>query len=293
MRTPFVVVCGLLLAATPSTSSAQIGGLIRKAKDAAASKAENKVVENSRLKPSEAFGPELTEASLDAVLRGLAATQARLGQTDRLREERERIDAEWARSSSAHEKERQAYDDVRQKAQTCQDSVIQTRSEAAQAAYMKRMESDPAAQAALVAASMEAARKSAALQAKGDTAGVHRLALELAKTQGIDPKADSAVAVKTCGAIPPKPAWLVEQTAMRERSAKLDSQIREAESGAQSAGATASGMSMKDYSLARERVLHYSIEAHGGSPIQRFGDNERKLLDSRRSDIDKYRKVLN
>ena len=117
--------------------------------------------------------------------------------------------------------------------------------------------------------------------------------LDFAKTQGVDPKADSVVAVKTCGAIAPKPAWLAEQEAMRERSTKLDSQIRDAESGAQSAGASASGLSARDYAMARERVLHYSLEIRGASPIQRFGDGERKLLDSRRSDIEKYRKALN
>ena len=101
-----------------------------------------------------------------------------------------------------------------------------------------------------------------------------------------------SVAVKTCGpACDSKPAWLVEQDGMRDRSTQLDSQVRDTER--QSPAATASGMSLREYSLARERVLHWSIEAHGGSPIQVFGGDERKLLESRRSDIDKYRKALN
>lgn len=293
MRTSYIVACGILLLAAPNTSSAQLGGLVRKAKDAAASKAENKVADNSRIKPSSAFGPELTESSLDAVLRGLTAAEAKFGQADQLRTERQRIDADWSKSSSAHEKDRDAYENAKRKAKSCQDSVIRKRSEAAEAAYTKRLQTDPAAQAKMAAAAMDLSQKSAALQAKGDTAGMRKLMLEFAKAHGVDPKADSVVAIKACGAVAPKPQWLADQEAQRERSMKLDSQIRDAESGAHSAGAAASGMSARDYAMARERLLHYVMEIHGSSPIQRFGDGERKLLDSHRSDIEKHRKALN
>jgi hypothetical protein len=51
-------------------------------------------------------------------------------------------------------------------------------------------------------------------------------------------------------------------------------------------------MSLKDYSLARERVLHWYIESKGATPIQAFGPDERKLLESRKADIAKFSNAL-
>src|SRR6185369_16352671 len=149
-----------------------------------------------------------------------------------------------------------------------------------------------AAQAKMIQAAMAVSQKMSAAQQRGDTLEAKRLMTDLAKAQGVDPKADTLAAVKQCGAVPAKPAWLVEQNAARERSTQLDGQIREREGGAQSAGATASGMSFREYSQRRERVLNWWIEARGGSPIQAFGGDERKLLDSDRGDIEKCKKVL-
>jgi hypothetical protein len=288
MRATCLIACGLLFVASPHTASAQIGGLIRKAKDAATTKTDNKDV-----KSSAAFGPELTQASLDAVIRGLAAAQPKLVQIDQLRAERQKIDSAWAKSSTAHDKDREAYARIREKSKACQDSVMRVRSQAAQAAYMKKMQADPTAAAKMAQAAMEVSQKSAALQAKGDTAGMRRLVMDMAKAQGIDPQGDSTFAAKTCGELVPKPAWLIEQEAMRERSTKIDAQVRDLETGAQNAAVSASGMSPKDYSVARERVLHWSIEARGGRAIQGFGSDERKLLEARQSDIEKYRRALN
>ena len=61
------------------------------------------------------------------------------------------------------------------------------------------------------------------------------------------------------------PAWYVEQDSLRARSTRIDGQIRDIENGAAGEGAKASGMSLKEYSLARERVLHWYLESRGGS----------------------------
>jgi len=132
----------------------------------------------------------------------------------------------------------------------------------------------------------------AAAQQKGDTAEMRRLALSLAKAQGIDPAADTAAAIKACGARPPQPAWLVEQDSLRERSRRIDGQIRQLENDAATAGATTSGMAPKEYALARERLVNWYHETHGGSAIQAFGSDERKLLESRKGDIERYKKAL-
>lgn len=289
--TGFATLIALAVAA-PATSHAQIGGLIKKAANAATNKAEQKVVENSNLKPSEAFGPELTAQTLDAVLRGLAAAQAKLAEADSLRAERQKIDAAYSKSVEAHDRERIAFEERRDKIVSCQDNVRNERRRTAEDAYSKRMQSDPAAQAKMMQATMAVAQKVSAAQAKGDTAEVRRIMEELARSQGLDPRADSAAAIKECGTRPETPAWLAEQQALRDRVAAFDGRIRNAENNAQSAGAKASGMSFKDYSLARERVLHWYLETYKSWKVQRFGDNERKLMESRRSDIQKYSGAL-
>lgn len=157
---------------------------------------------------------------------------------------------------------------------------------------MKKMQTDPAAQAQMMQAAVAMSQKSASLQAKGDTAAVRRMAADLAKAQGIDPAADTATAIKTCGPRPAKPAWLVEQESMRERSTRLEQQVRQIEETSGTAGATASGMSRQAYSLARERVLNWYQETHGGPPVQVLGSDERRLMESHRADIEKFKNGL-
>jgi len=193
-----------------------------------------------------------------------------------------------SRSIDAHNNERQTFDAKNDRAHACQDSVIDNRGSAAQQAYMKRMQTDPAAQAALIKAAQEMALKSPS----GDAAEMRRSYAALAKSQGIGPKADTAAAVKQCGAIPTKPAWLAEQDSLRARSAHAESDVRELEYKSGDDAANASGMDHRAFALARERVMHWYRETHGGSPIQAFGGDERKLLESRKSDIEKFKKLL-
>jgi len=51
-------------------------------------------------------------------------------------------------------------------------------------------------------------------------------------------------------------------------------------------------MDHRAFALARERVMHWYLETHGSSPIQMFGADERKLLESRKSDIEKFKHLL-
>ena len=73
MRIRNLLAAAVLGAAITTPASAQLGGLVRKAKEAAAQKAVESAIgpTNKSLKASDAFGPELTAASLDGVLRGL------------------------------------------------------------------------------------------------------------------------------------------------------------------------------------------------------------------------------
>ncbi|HEY4304025.1 MAG TPA: hypothetical protein VGM82_06140 [Gemmatimonadaceae bacterium] len=277
--------------ATPA--SAQLGGLMKKAKEAAAQKTGEKAVDkampNRNLKASDAFGPELTSESLDGVLRGLATLGKKKGDADALRAQGQEYQVALSKSMDAHDRERQAFDAKYERARNCQDSVIDVRSRAAQEAYMTRMQSDPAAQAAMIKTAQELALKNATGK---DTAAMRDAYIKMAKAQGIDPKADTLAAAKQCGAIPAKAVWFTEQDSLRARSARAESEVREMESKADGEAATASGMDRRAFALARERVLHWYRETHGGSPIQAFGNDERKLLESRTTDIEKFNTLL-
>jgi hypothetical protein len=297
MRIQNILMAAVFGASLTTPASAQLGGLMKKAKEAAAQKAGEKAVEkvipnasaNRNLKSSDSFGPELTAASLDGVLRGLAAMEKTMSDAAALRAKGQDYQAALSKSLEAHDKERQAFDAKYERTNNCQDSIIDARGNAAQAAYMKRMQSDPAAQAAMIKAAQDLALKGAM---NPDTAEMKNAYLKLAKAQGIDPKADSVAAMKQCGAIPARPAWLVEQDSLRARSQRSESEVRELEYKSGDDAANASGMDHRAFALARERLTHWYRETHGGSPIQSFGGDERKLFESRKADIEKFKNFL-
>lgn len=295
MRIQNILMAAAIGASFATPASAQLGGLMKKAKEAAAQKAGEKAIEKvipdagKNLKSSDSFGPELTAASLDGVLRGLAAMEKTMNEAAALRVKGQEYQAALSKSLDAHDKERQAFDAKYQRTSSCQDSVIDARGSAAQAAYMKRMQTDPAAQAAMIKAAQELALKGAM---SPDTAEMQRAYAKLAKEQGIDPKADSVVAAKQCGAIPARPAWLTEQDTLRARAQRAESDVRELEYKSGDDAASASGMDHRAFALARERVTHWYRETHGGSAIQSFGGDERKLFESRKADIEKFKNLL-
>lgn len=288
MRFNHIAALAAFAVSVPAVSQAQLGGLVRKATNAAT----NKMVENKNLKPSSAFGPELTAESLDGVLRGLSAADAKLDEADRLRSTRVRIDEELSQSLNAHEKDREVFDNQVRKTETCQSDFRRQRNKENQEMFDAKIKNNPAGQAQLMQVVVQLGGKLAMAQQKGDTAEQRRITLEIYKAQGLDPIADSAATIKTCGVVPAQPAWLVEQDSLRHRSARADNQVRETESGAQAAGAAASGMSSKAYAQARERVMHWYMEARGGSPIQHFGGDERKLMEAKRPTIEKLSRSL-
>jgi hypothetical protein len=287
MRFNTIAAFAAVAVSIPAISHAQLGGLVRKAQNAAA----NKVVENKNLKPSSAFGPELTAETLDAVLRGLAATDAKLDEADRHRETRMKLDDRLSKSIQAHEKDRESYDNSRIKIEQCQ-SDFRDKQRKALESELDAKRNDPAHQAKMMQVALTYASKLGAAQAKGDTAEYRRLALEMSKAQGLDPVADSAATIKACGRVPSKPTWLAEQDSIRMQSSRSDSQIRQAEESAQSAGAAAAGMPGKSYGMARERVMHWYMEKRGATPIQHFGGDERKLLEGKRDAIMGFSRAL-
>jgi hypothetical protein len=295
MRIQHIFMAAAIGATFATPASAQLGRLMKKAKEAAAQQAGEKAVDKAvpsagrKLKSSDAFGPELTSASLDGVFRGLASLEKSKASADAARAKARELQNTLSKSVDAHDKERQSFDAKYQQTSACRDSVIESRGSAAQAAALKRMQTDPAAQAQMIKTAGELALKNTT---STDTADVRAAYLKLMKSQGLDPKADSAAAVKQCGTLPAKPAWLAEQDTLRARAARAEGEVREIESRFNDDAASASGMDNRAFALARERVMHWYIETHGGSPIQLFGSDERKVLESHKTDIEKFKNLL-
>ena len=122
MRIQNILLAAVLGASIATPASAQLGGLMRKAKEAAATKAVESTIgpTNKNLKSSDTFGPELTEASLDGVLRGLAAMERTLDQARQRRVEGQQLQANYSRSAQAHDNERQKFETVHDRVQLCQ-----------------------------------------------------------------------------------------------------------------------------------------------------------------------------
>lgn len=272
-------------------ASAQLGGLVRKAKGAVEKKAES-ALPNSDVKPVDAFGAPLTAQSLDAVLRGLAASQAKIDEAKQAQAEADRYNKLMTQASAGHENERMKYQESASSIESCQSHFIEARRDSATHAFQRKVMNDPAAQAEAAKAATDMNLEYAKLLQKGDTAGAKRVLTQRASKFIGDPKADTAAAVKKCGTVPAKPAWIADEDKYRAQWQAAQDKARKIEQDARDAGVSASGMSKQDYGLARERIVNWLQEKNGGKQVQRFTDEERKAMDARNSDIQKYQSQL-
>jgi hypothetical protein len=289
----------VLLAAEPA--SAQIGGLVKKARDAATKKpAEAQPVSGGL--PSSAFGSELDDASLSSLMKGLRAMAAKGDQRDALQGRLQKLQTQLSASLDQHQADKEKFDAASDRVRDCQTPFLEKRlaehrAKIATQAMATGAPMDHAAQKRMMEESMKHAQEMQAAMQKGDTAAARRIGQAQADKQlgkfGVDLHADTVAAEKVCGAKPARPAWLVEQEALRAQIESLSDQVRDAEREMTLAGVSASGMQADRFGLARERVLNwYRGEAKGGRPIQRFGDRERKLFESRRAELEQVVKAL-
>ncbi len=291
MRLRSLALLAAVAVAIPHAAHAQIGGLVKKAKDAATKK-DSTSSGNSNMKPSNTFGPELTASSLDALIRGASASQAKLDQADQTEGQVQVAFQKADAAANGHEKDRQAYDAAREKQSSCWNSEWEHVTAAEQDKIRQRLASDPAFLAEMQKQALEMGRKAAELNAKGDTAGIRKLSQGGMKVNGMDFHADSDVVRKKCGSPPAIPAFLVEDRAARDRASKLQQRERQLQDSAVIVGMATTGMSRPEYNLARERVVNWLHEVNGGPAIQAFGAGERKLLESRKSEIMKLAKTF-
>jgi len=286
-------------------ASAQLGGLVKKAKDKVVEQQVEKQVEK-RVNPvaSDPGAPpkfddvtlELTNDRISQIIRGLSAGRAVLdganGSPSRAtliaqRDDAARQSADLSQKSS---KAFDAYYEKRDASQRCRNDAMDASRDKRQAAnearakeFQPKAMSDPAFREKVMAIT----QKMAVAQQKGDTAEVRRLMIELNGGAPENAKADSLAADKACGSLPPQPAAMAQSEKLNALANKLTEEIRLLEEKSAATEVKESGMNERQYQMARERIEAYLSAMKYKSQPGGFSAGELDALGARRADLEK------
>lgn len=268
---------GLALAfVSPASASAQFGGLIKKAK---------KATHTETAAAPATGGPELTEQSVQGLLRALPVIQSMTQTRSSLVTRQQAASQEYSSLMAQHGPENEAYNKSTQDVGNCRDDAFSKIDDAhrkAMEAKQANLMSDPVAMQQY----MELARQTAALQAKGDVKGAMQLSQQFqAKMLGINPKADSAQVDKECGKVPAKPAWLARADSLSTLSNSLSDSVRSIENRMGTEGSRASGMDIVAYNVAFERLTTWYHAPNGNGNLSKA---EYAVLDSHKQQLEQY-----
>ncbi len=270
--------------ATPAWS--QIGGLVRKAKEAATRKAGDDSGLNAQLEGENVQYTdvvlELTPERLDNVIAGLRVSRGALSGRPALVNKR---DAAATRLQDVTERNRDAIDATRQKRQeveSCRLERFDAMEEANQESMGKRAMGDQALQRKLADISMRMGQA----QMKGDTVEIRKIGAEMERLTA-PTAADSAAVDKTCGRPVPPSAQEKQVASIQAEVAQLDGQIRSMEEDAAKKAAQACEMSQTQCAMALERLELWFKRAKDNQKQRGFSTNELKALNSRRDAIEK------
>jgi len=284
---------------------AQLGGLVKKAKDRVVEQQVANQVEK-RVSPA-ASNPgaspkfddvtlELTNDRVSQIIRGLSAGRAVLdganGSPSRAtliaqRDQAANQSADLAQKSS---KAIDAYTMKRDESQRCRNDAIHASREKRQQANDQRMKelqakamSDPAFREKAIAM----AQKMAVAQQKGDTAEVHRLMIELNGGAPESDNVDSLAADKACGSLPAQPAAMVQSEKLNALANTLTESIRQLEQQAAETEVKESKLTERQYQMARERIEAYLSAVKYNAEPGGFSAGERQALGAHRADLEK------
>jgi hypothetical protein len=283
------------------SASAQLGGLVKKARDKAFDQQVDK--RTGAVSSSNAGAPpkfdtvtlELTADRVGQIIRGLGSGRAVLdganGAPGRAALVSRRDDAsrKSAAISSANSKAFDAYSEKRDASQRCRnDAIYAARQKRQQSSDQRTKElstkamSDPAFRDK----AMAIAQKMAAAQQKGDTAEIRRLAAEIGVVPD-DSKPDTLAADKACGREPAKPAAMAEIEQLDAQAKALSDQIRELEEKSAATEVKESGLTDRQFLMARERIEAYLSAMKYKSQPRGFSSAEVEALGARRADLEK------
>ena len=280
---------------------AQLGGLVKKAKDRVVEQQVANQVEK-RVNPvaSDPGAPpkfddvtlELTNDRISQIIRGLSAGRAVLeganGSPSRATLVAQRDDAarQSADLSQKNAKSFDAYNEKRDASQRCRNDAIHASREKRQQANdqrSKELQAKAMSDPAFREKAMAIAQKMAAAQQKGDTAEVRRLMIELNGGAPESANVDSLAADKACGSAPAQPAAMVQSEKLNALANKLTEAIRQLEEQAAETEVKESKLEERQYHMARERIEAYLSAMKYNSQARGFSAGELQALGARRA----------
>jgi len=273
-------------------ASAQLGGLVKKARDKVVENQVEKQIDKRVGTTPPKFDDvtlELTAERVTQVMRGLTAGRAILSGREALVTRR---DAAGQKSADLRDKNNKLisdYTDKRYKVERCRNEAMNASSEKRQAVADKEVKewqakamSDPAFRDKAVAIGM----KMSEAQARGDTAAFRKLAAEMG-LKADDPKPDSLAADKACGRELAKPTVLVQMDSLDGVVNRTTDEIRKLEEKAAATEVKESGLNERQFLMARERIEAYLSAMKYKSQPQGFSAGELEALGAHRAELEK------
>lgn len=296
----------------PAPAHAQFGGLMKKAKSAAAEaagrKAADKVVDKAA---GSAAGSEvaaasgvttarergalpgepLTEQTFAAMLTGLKKADAMMAAAADDNRRMSAYNEQSRKIEEAHPREREFFDQKTSRVENCQRDHLSELNDKRNAEMEKRraaIQSNPAEMAKMQSVVLKYAPLMAAAQQKADGAEYQRLTLQMNKELTGDDmiavaKADTASAVRACGTAPARPQWMAQVDSLDGLSKKAAADQRKKEETATEAGAAAAGgIGEAKFALLRERIE--ILYRKGGKNVAAT-DAEAAIVERHRADL--------
>lgn len=256
----------------PATAHAQFGKLVKKAVDKAA--------------PStgKATGPapvydettvELGAPQVDQMIAGLTAERTILvgsGQNgvQAMVKRRQAASDQRGKIAETHDRDEQAYETSSSRIESCRSETIDALQQAHTNEAQAKAMSDPAFQQRY----MQAAQAMAAANARGDTAAVRKMQLQLMQSVYPNAKQDTAAADAKCGKPVQEPAWRAQREALAKLENALSDSIRATQDTAEATGAKRSGLTVPQFATARERILTFLANQNRSGGIPGFSQKE-------------------
>ena len=282
-------------------ASAQLGGLVKKARDKAIEQQVEKRVGGSAASNADAppkfddVTVELTADRVAGIVRGLSAGRAVLdganGAPSRaaLVARRDAAATKSSELADANQKVFNAYVEKRDVSQRCRNDAMYASREKRQKESeerTKQLSSKAMADPAFREKAIAIAQKMGVAQQKGDTAEMRRLSAELGIGQD-DAKPDTLAADKACGREPAKPAAMVQSEQLNTEATALSDQIRQLEERSAATEIKESGLNERQFLMARERIEAYLSAMKYKSQPRGFSKPELDALGARRGDLEK------
>ena len=278
-----------MLLAVPSLAHAQLGKLIKqKAAEAAGKKAMEKagVSKGARTYHADRYteatiGQELDQKTFDAALRGMSAVQ---NEYTGVQAERVRVSSRMNDLQPTAIPLDSAWRENRARIEQCQEDYVDGLMEKRQSELQARAIKPSMDQKTILLVVSLTDSGAKALQ-RGDSVEARRLNQRVVQlTTGIDFAADSAAAVKKCGAVPARPAAALAVERLRSQIDSLTAMERTIQEQTLPKAAQASGLPARQFALARERILTWYADQTAGD-LSRWSKREREMFERRKDEI--------